>query len=182
MHTIRFGLPVVPESAGVARRWVLDAARLLGAVLSLDEADSVELMTSELVTNVVSHAPGTAEVLVEVFVPAGVLRVAVTDRCDRAPQVRQADGTEVGGRGLAIVSELATRHGWDPLLDRGKVVWFELRPDVQETAATAAATMTSTGHLVEARPIGGRRSDPLPVTVQTRAGRVRARARQVVAA
>jgi anti-sigma regulatory factor (Ser/Thr protein kinase) len=96
---------------------------------------SRSLLTSELVTNVVKHA-GTQLTLV-VRVEPGV-RVEVHDGVAATRAFREilarpptdVPATSPGGRGLGLVSALASRFGLDdePGEWDGKVVWFELDP------------------------------------------------------
>ncbi|MFE9904329.1 ATP-binding protein [Streptomyces achromogenes] len=115
-------LPRQPESAAPARRLVRAAC----AAWRLDDlAEDGALIVSELVANAVQHArrdsirvvverPGTARV-----------RIGVVD-FSKTPPVRKAPGPEdEGGRGLALVTELAEGWGSEPL-PWGKRVWAEL--------------------------------------------------------
>ena len=95
---------------------------------ALDGADSqmltdVELMVSELVTNAVVHT--TSEPRLELEISPTLVRVGVYDSGPGALMVRQPQPHNAGGRGLLLVSTLATRWGTEPD-GNGKVVWFEL--------------------------------------------------------
>ena len=90
-----------------------------------------ELLTSELVANVVRHADTDVTVTVRVGPPFRVEvhdGVAATDafRAMVAEPPPTADVSSIRGRGLGIVHTLATRIGLDDDPDGGKVVWFEL--------------------------------------------------------
>jgi len=87
-----------------------------------------ELLTSEVVTNAVRHA--ASQIMLRVAVDDSTLRVEVTDTSAAMPHIR--DDPDVGGYGLRIVDELATRWGVESLPKRGKTVWFEL--DVRSRA------------------------------------------------
>ncbi|MFF7054861.1 ATP-binding protein [Streptomyces griseorubiginosus] len=102
--------------------------------------DAVELLTSELVTNVYLHAKSPASLRLTAL-GQGRLRVGVWDSHPyipapfaRPPGDRVSPAAEggVGGRGLFLVQEFADAWGgWslgDGLLDRGsgKLLWFEM--------------------------------------------------------
>ena len=104
-----------------ARGFVRDRCRELG--LDPDTVDTVELLTSEVVTNAILH--GRSEARLRVSGGPGRLRVEVADENSRHPQPQEADPEALDGRGLAILEMLAARWG---VGDRpaGKVVWFEV--------------------------------------------------------
>ena len=89
------------------------------------------LLASELVTNVVRHAGTDVRVRVLNGPP---FRVEVHDGVAATVAFRKMIaeppplvGTRsVGGRGLALVRNLAVRFGLDDDADGGKVIWFEL--------------------------------------------------------
>jgi anti-sigma regulatory factor (Ser/Thr protein kinase) len=114
-------VPPDPTSVGVAREFVR-AAVVAGG---FEEADtfSALLLTSELVTNAVLHAGTDLEVGLDVGDDA--IRVEVTDRGAGYPLVERAGLDAEQGRGLMIVSRLASRWGVAVKPDR-KAVWFEL--------------------------------------------------------
>jgi anti-sigma regulatory factor (Ser/Thr protein kinase) len=81
----------------------------------------------ELAANAVRHArtPFSASATVE----GGVLRLEVFDGDPRPPTMRGLDLESTGGRGLHIVSGIATDWGWQPAeMDgvAGKRIWAEL--------------------------------------------------------
>lgn len=84
---------------------------------------AIELGVTELLTNVVKHAPGDCELLVR-ETPGGIL-VGVTDFEDRLPDVKEPDDEAEGGRGLFLLSCLTDELQAQPLL-RGKQVWFRV--------------------------------------------------------
>lgn len=117
--------PADARSAGRARAFVGQFCASAGLAGELRRTAS--LLVSELVTNAIVH--GRSGATVDASLGAdGVLRVAVADdsaaplpAVDRHPQA-----TAEGGRGLLIVSLLATRWGVAPTRGGGKAVWFEL--------------------------------------------------------
>src|SRR5690349_17406687 len=58
----------------------------------------------------------------------GHVHIAVTDNGPGWPRLRDASATDVHGRGLLVVSQLATSVGADPV-PGGKRVWATLRVD-----------------------------------------------------
>jgi anti-sigma regulatory factor (Ser/Thr protein kinase) len=120
-HTVR--LDAVPASARSARDLVrrVCAGRSLGTRV----LDTALLLTSELVVNAAVH--GRGEVVLEVALEDHVLRASVTDAGPGEPEARRSDDLfDEGGRGLALVEDLATRWGVEPAQGGGKCVWFEL--------------------------------------------------------
>lgn len=92
-------------------------------------ADDVVLCVSELATNALLHGvpPGRGFLLRLGLLPCGDgVRVEVHDSGGGAPAVPLADpdGSDEGGRGLLLVSELADKWGVTER-EPGKVVWFE---------------------------------------------------------
>jgi anti-sigma regulatory factor (Ser/Thr protein kinase) len=81
------------------------------------------LVASEMAANAVTHANSAFEV--DVACAKGAVRVTVSDTGPGAAEERESELLDLGGRGLAIVSELADRWGCDNL-PGGKVVWAEL--------------------------------------------------------
>jgi anti-sigma regulatory factor (Ser/Thr protein kinase) len=111
------------EEVPVARRFVRDA--LAGHPASSD----AELLTCELVTNVVQHATDAAGVTVKVTRRGPVVHVDVIDDGRTGfPRWHEADSREEGGRGFQLVNHIAARWGF--LRERaGTCVWFELAPE-----------------------------------------------------
>jgi phosphoserine phosphatase RsbU/P len=119
-----------PRSIGAARRFVQSQLAARDA-----EASVAVLLTSELVTNVVQHARTqlTLVVRVEPSVRVEVHDGVAATRAFREMVARpptEVPATSPGGRGLGLVSALATRFGLDdePREGEGKIVWFELDP------------------------------------------------------
>jgi anti-sigma regulatory factor (Ser/Thr protein kinase) len=117
----RLDLTPTVAAARVGRRFVRE--RLVG-VLGADELDTVELLTSEVVTNAVVHTRTPTELQVVVW--GDRVRVEVADG-STGPPVKQArlDLTALSGRGLRIVDALSSDWGVDTY-DHGKRVWFEV--------------------------------------------------------
>jgi DNA-binding NarL/FixJ family response regulator len=119
-HVLQAELPAEARSASRARE-------ALTTALITDVADSaldtLVLLTSELVTNVVAHARTTCHLGVELF--PDVVRVSVSDQSDSPVAVRSADADDESGRGLALVEMLSSNWGVVPR-PNGKTVWFEV--------------------------------------------------------
>lgn len=116
---------VLPAVGPEAMEPVREIVRVLLRMWRKSELEFVaELGVTELLTNVVKHAPGDCELLVR-ETPDGVL-VGVTDFEDALPDVKEPDEVAEGGRGLFLLSCLADELQTQPLL-RGKQVWFRLR-------------------------------------------------------
>jgi anti-sigma regulatory factor (Ser/Thr protein kinase) len=82
-----------------------------------------ELLTSELVTNVVRHV-GSPMTVRAVRHPSRI-RVEVDDTSPEPPVVQHPTPLEPHGRGLLIVDTLANDWG-NTVRDDGKTVWFEI--------------------------------------------------------
>ena len=134
-----------------------DLARVRAAVREVvaecppDLVHSAELVATELATNAVLHGEGGAAVTIAVV--AGTIRLDVTDESLRAPLVGSGSTDGMTGRGLGVVASLATRWGAEAT-DGGKVVWAELEPSVEETAAdrTEEELLAAWPDLLDDRP------------------------------
>jgi len=126
-HWLILGSVTLPGRPGYVR----EARRLVAAAIGADHprADTVLLLTSELVTNAVTHSRSRwPDGTVDVMVAAGVagLLVAVTDDGSDAsvPVIRNRPGAE-NGNGLLLVETLADAWGYLPR--RGRTMcWFRL--------------------------------------------------------
>ena len=103
-------LPFTPESAGVARRQLVEWMRHLGAA---DEArDDARLLVSELVGNAVRHARPLADGTMRVCWKSRetAIDIAVTDGgALTTPERVEAGVSDLAGRGLSIVETLSAR-------------------------------------------------------------------------
>ena len=112
---LAFVLPGIPESVRVARYRV--RAALGFHHLDLYASDA-EIITSELVTNVIQHAcsDGADTVgvtLVRARNPEAVT-VIVSDSSPERPAMRETPAGSERGRGLRIVEALSAHWGWYP--------------------------------------------------------------------
>lgn len=122
----RIELAPNPENVAAARRW--GAARAVEAGCH-DAADTVALLVSELVTNVVLHARTPFELSFRCRNRR--LRFEVRDHSDRLPVTpTHPDSMALSGRGMGMVSMLSDAYGAEDLPSGGKVVWFELEAPV----------------------------------------------------
>ncbi|MFD7550125.1 ATP-binding protein [Streptomyces sp. NPDC059578] len=111
------GLRAVPESRRAVRE-------LLGHWGRPGQAETAELLTSELVTNALVHTDRAA--VLRVAAGPRRLRVEVRDFVRYRPRPRGPVPHEAtGGRGLMLVESLSDRWGVRGL-GIGKTVWFEL--------------------------------------------------------
>ncbi|WP_079165749.1 ATP-binding protein [Streptomyces sp. NRRL S-31] len=124
---VQWRLPHDPRSAGRARE--LLRGQLAAWGVDGDLADTAGLLLSELMSNAIRHArtPAGREIGVRVARCEGRLRVEVADAGRTRPVPREAAADDEQGRGLAIISALATRWGCCPRRHGiGKAVWAEL--------------------------------------------------------
>jgi sigma-B regulation protein RsbU (phosphoserine phosphatase) len=123
--------PTSLSSAYLARRWT--AGRLRSWELS-ELADTVMLLTSELVTNAVIHAGSgpivslaVAEATIEVGVADGAVRHPLGPSSGREVSTppTQTPGVAEEGRGLYLVQSIAAAWGVSTQPE-GKQIWFRL--------------------------------------------------------
>ena len=112
-----------PATPGRARSLVEGLLRRCGLT---ELVPAATLLTSEVVTNAVTHVGGTIGVRVIVRPPA--VRVEVEDTSQQPPIPSGASQAATGGRGLHLVEAFASHWG-TAREAQGKVVWFELAAD-----------------------------------------------------
>ena len=124
MHVIevRTMLTQHPTSVGAARRFVRDV--LMSRQVPDAVVDTVELLTSEVVTNAIVH--GESGPHLAVTIDGRVVRVAVQDRSAAMPVRRLAHVDDVSGRGVVIVEEMASAWGVERERNGSKRVWCEV--------------------------------------------------------
>jgi anti-sigma regulatory factor (Ser/Thr protein kinase) len=107
-----------PESAAEARQFVGSAVQ----GTSVDRANAL-LLTSELVNNAIMHAESEFEVRVSIE-DGDAVRVVVVNHAPQLLLLSREPSTE-GGRGLALIDQLANSWGFERRDDM-KLVWFML--------------------------------------------------------
>jgi anti-sigma regulatory factor (Ser/Thr protein kinase) len=110
------------RSVSYARRWVLRQAAEAG--FRGETRAAVELLTSELVANALSHGPETGTITVTTDDTNGLFEVTVTDESAEMPVLKRPEPLAEGGRGVMLVDMLADSWGTRLLQDGGKAVWF----------------------------------------------------------
>jgi len=105
-----------------ARRFVRDV--LEDNAVADEVVETVELLTSEVITNALVHARSAPELAVRVR--REMVRVEVVDVSPVVPIRRAIDTDALSGRGIAIVESLASQWGVADLSAQGKTVWFEV--------------------------------------------------------
>jgi anti-sigma regulatory factor (Ser/Thr protein kinase) len=119
---VRTMLTPHPTSVGAARRFVRDV--LMSRDVSDYVVDTVELLTSEVVTNAIVHGRSGPQLAIEI--DGHVVRVAVRDLSPELPVRRLGHVDDVSGRGVVIVEELASAWGVERERNGAKRVWFEV--------------------------------------------------------
>jgi anti-sigma regulatory factor (Ser/Thr protein kinase) len=117
-------LPPTAISVPTARHLVLELLRAWDAPHDREDA---ALLVTELVSNVVDHVGGEANLTLELQLSDRWLRIGVVDGSAIRPVVRELSTDRPRGRGMRMIQEIADRWGADDHLG-GKRVWFELRP------------------------------------------------------
>ncbi|MGW2474078.1 SpoIIE family protein phosphatase [Streptomyces sp. NPDC001665] len=96
-------------------------------------ADDAELVTGELLVNVLLHTEGGAVLTLEVLPePVRRVRLSVQDRSSVWPRRRSPGETATSGRGLLLLDAVSTRWGIEPR-GEGKAVWCEIGPSAPPT-------------------------------------------------
>lgn len=118
VRTISWELPRDPAAVSHARALV---ARQLSHWELEELIANTELIASELVTNAIRHGGGP---VVLRLIKHRLLTCEVSDAGRCFPRLRHSCGSDEGGRGILLVSQLSHRWGSRWLTD-GKVVWAE---------------------------------------------------------
>ena len=129
LQWFRVPLTTGPAAAAEARRQVRMA--LCTWDVPVDRSVAA-LLTSELVTNAITHAAGEA-VTLAITCSCSQLRVDVHDTSCSLPVLIDAPAYAETGRGLMLVATLSTDWGFYPT-PAGKAVYFTLafQPDLAE--------------------------------------------------
>ncbi|WP_418955434.1 SpoIIE family protein phosphatase [Streptomyces tritici] len=103
-------------------------------------ADDAELLTGELLVNVLLHTEGGAVLTLEVLPePVRRVRLSVQDRSSAWPRRRTPGEAATSGRGLLLLDALSDRWGVEPR-GEGKAVWCEIGPPAGSGAGAAVGT------------------------------------------
>ncbi|MFI8763929.1 SpoIIE family protein phosphatase [Streptomyces sp. R-07] len=114
-----------PQGLSDARAAVGQALRDWGMPELVDDA---ELLTGELLVNVLLHTEGGAVLTLEVLPePVRRVRLSVQDRSSAWPRRRTPGEAATSGRGMLLIDALASRWGVEPR-GEGKAVWCEIGP------------------------------------------------------
>lgn len=112
-----------PDAPARSRHAVTEVLAGWGCAESAQE--DLLLVVSELVTNAVVH--GAEPIVVTVVRAPERVRVEVTDGlADASPHTNRAAPDAETGRGLSVVTRLASAWGWRASPGRGKTVWAEV--------------------------------------------------------
>jgi hypothetical protein len=120
--------PPDPAIVASVRSFAADRLRALELTAVRDD---VELLLTELITNVIIHARTEFEIRLEAS-GAGV-RVEVIDGNPTMPVAGTLTPTALSGRGLTLVQSMSTRWGAHHTTAGGKTVWFEVVPGAVES-------------------------------------------------
>ncbi|WP_165827811.1 MEDS domain-containing protein [Mycobacterium colombiense] len=112
----------IPVAAAVAAARHFTVATLMDWKLS-HLVDDAALIVTELATNSVVHANSAFRVVMSPA-PLGV-RFAVEDASQSRPRMRHPGPYEPGGRGIALIAEIAHQWGCD-VSPVGKTVWADV--------------------------------------------------------
>ena len=116
-------LDALPDAVAEARRWAVGVTR---GLLAPDQAQSLRLIVSELVTNALRHGAEGERIDLAVTPKPEFLCVQVTDDGPGlAPRPRALETDDEGGFGLYFVEQLTRRWGVTRENRRTRV-WFEL--------------------------------------------------------
>ena len=120
METVQTQFPS-SETASRSARAFLRATLKTWALNGLGEV--TELLTSELVSNVVRHVG--SNIILRAIHDDEQVRVEVDDTSAALPMIQHPRALDLGGRGMVLVDTLADRGGTD-LHPGGKTGWFEI--------------------------------------------------------
>jgi serine phosphatase RsbU (regulator of sigma subunit)/anti-sigma regulatory factor (Ser/Thr protein kinase) len=133
-HRVAFELESELSAVRHARMLIRDPLKRWGLE---DLIDASELLVSELVTNAIKYA-NNGEVLLRLILEPDSLVCEVHDSSPALPRVLQVDKDAENGRGLHVVSQMASRWGARRTVT-GKVVWCEQTLPAEVTEAMLAA-------------------------------------------
>ncbi|MCP9207796.1 ATP-binding protein [Streptomyces sp. NEAU-Y11] len=97
------------KAPGLARRAVCNA--LSAWEYEGDVIETAALLTSELVTNAIRHAPASTCVIVRFAVLGGMFAIEVYDESPKTPARKTVGADSESGRGLALIEALTAESG-----------------------------------------------------------------------
>ena len=158
-------LGAVLTAPGCARAWTRAILREWGAA---EQADTAELVASELVTNSVNACTGLDRAVIRLVLTLdrGELAILVRDDHPGVPMAAQPGADDEGGRGLLIVETLSDRCGWYPLegAKPAKVTWAVISPKGQPGGELAGGQRPrgrqAAGLTARALPVRPRQTSP----------------------
>ncbi|WUX01679.1 ATP-binding protein [Streptomyces sp. NBC_01450] len=139
-----FALPAAPASVGVARRRVRESLTEWG--VDPEACDNAILVTSELVTNALTHT-ASEWIVCRVHIVEERLHIEVEDQSRgwSLPAQRRPGPDDPGGRGLLLVGALSSDWGVKDTADgSGHIVWAVLPSkggDIVSTGSPATVTI-----------------------------------------
>jgi serine phosphatase RsbU (regulator of sigma subunit) len=125
-----FVLAAEPDAAPRARRYV---AEVLAGAAPAAVVGNAELVVTELVTNAVLH--GRAPIVVRIAPTGSGARIEVEDGGRDLPMAPPLNFHSMTGRGLALVTAIATAWGVEPASGGRKIVWAELGGEGEGSAS-----------------------------------------------
>jgi anti-sigma regulatory factor (Ser/Thr protein kinase) len=131
-----FTVPPLDKAVPVTRNRVVERAQRLGLPMDESLIQDLKLLTTEVVTNSITHTKASCVVCVRWT--GERLRVEVTDVDPTVLSLSHADPMDESGRGLFLVDSLAAAWGTEPC-PAGKTTWFELAIPVPGEAPTPTA-------------------------------------------
>ncbi|GGX72938.1 ATP-binding protein [Streptomyces minutiscleroticus] len=134
-----FRLPALVTSVGAARNRIGDLLRRWGT--SAEACEDALLVTSELVTNVITHT-ASDHVVCTLRRGEGWLCVEVEEQIRglTRPRAQRPEPDDPGGRGLLLVAALSRDWGVrETAQGSGRTVWAELPVDEGVPAAAGSA-------------------------------------------
>src|SRR5580693_4493124 len=132
-HRVCIKLEPELQSVRQARALIRDPLKRWGLE---DLIDNSELLVSELVTNAIRYANG--EIMLRLILEPDSLVCEVHDSSPALPRVLQVDKDAENGRGLHVVSQVASRWGVRRT-SGGKVVWCQQQVPEEVADAMRAA-------------------------------------------
>jgi anti-sigma regulatory factor (Ser/Thr protein kinase) len=116
------------------------ARQMARRLMSPADADTLELLVSELVTNAILHAGGDVGLTISDL--GDCIRVEVSDSSARLPIIEYPTmdfpDIDTRGRGLVLVAALANRWGSERTVT-GKTVWCEVSSQGDDSVTAAPA-------------------------------------------